>query len=341
MQIQLDWANLGFEYIPTKYKVKAYYKNGKWGKLEVFEEDYLPIHIAATTLHYGQEAFEGLKAYRGKDGKVRLFRWQENALRLQSSARRLLMPEVPIEMFHEAILTVTKLNKDFIPPYGYGATFYLRPLLIGSGPKVGVKPADEYLFLVFGIPAGSYFKGGFKTQDFLIVRKYDRAAPLGTGNIKAGGNYAAGLIATEEAHKKGYANALFLDPKEKKYIDEAGPANFFGIKNKTYITPKSDSILPSITNKSLMQLAEYLGYKVEQRKMPVEELETLEEAGACGTAAVITPIGKIVDEELGKTYVISKDGNPGPISTELYKTLTGIQFGEIDDPFGWTEVVDM
>ncbi len=341
MQTQFDWANLGFEYIPTRYKVKAYYKDGKWSKLEVFEEDYIPIHIAATTLHYGQEAFEGLKAYRGKDGKIRLFRWEENARRLQSSARRLLMPEVPIELFHEAIVTVTRLNKDFVPPYGYGATFYIRPLLIGTGARVGVKPADEYLFLVFGIPAGSYFKGGFKTQDFLIVRKYDRAAPLGTGNVKAGGNYAAGLIATEEAHKKGYANALFLDPKEKKYIDEAGPANFFGIKNKTYITPKSNSILPSITNKSLMQLSEYLGYKVEHRPMPVEELETLEEAGACGTAAVITPIGKIVDEEMGKTYVISKDGNPGPVSTQLYKTLTGIQFGEIDDPFGWTEVVEI
>ncbi len=340
MAINLDWANLGFEYIPTPYKVKAVYKEGKWGQLELFEEDYIPIHIAATTLHYGQEAFEGLKAYRGKDGKIRLFRWEENAKRLQSSARRLMMAEVPTELFHEAILTVVKKNMEYIPPYGTGATLYIRPLLIGTGARVGVKPADEYTFLVFVIPAGSYFKGGFKTQDFVIMRKYDRAAPLGTGHVKAGGNYAAGMIATEEAHQKGFANALFLDPKEKKYIDEAGPANFFGIKNNTYITPKSSSILPSITNKSLMELAQHLGYKVEHRPIPVEELDELEEAGACGTAAVITPIGKIVDEEMNKTYVISKDGNPGPISTELYKNLTGIQFGEIDDPFGWTEIVE-
>jgi branched-chain amino acid aminotransferase len=339
MALNLDWANLGFEYFHTPYKVRSFFRNGKWEKLETFTDDYIPIHIAATVLHYGQEAFEGLKAYRGKDGKVRLFRWQENAKRLQASARRLMMPEVPEELFHEAITTVVKLNEEFIPPYGYGATLYIRPLLIGTGARVGVHPADEYMFLVFVIPAGSYFKGGFKTQDFLIIRKYDRAAPLGTGNVKAGGNYAAGMIATEEAQEKGFANALFLDPKEKKYIDEAGPANFFGIKNKTYITPKSTSILPSITNKSLMQLSEYLGYKVEHRPIAVEELETLEEAGACGNAAVITPIRKIVDEETGKEYIISKDGEPGPISTELYKTLTGIQFGEIDDPFGWTEVV--
>ncbi len=339
MALNLDWANLGFEYFPTKYKVKAVYKDGQWGKLETFTDDYIPIHIAATTLHYGQEAFEGLKAYRGKDGKVRVFRWEENAKRMQSSARRLLMPEVPTGLFHEAITTVVKLNEEFIPPYGHGATLYIRPLLIGTGARVGVHPADEYMFLVFVIPAGSYFKGGFKTQDFLIIRKYDRAAPLGTGHVKAGGNYAAGMIATEEAQAKGFANALFLDPKEKKYIDEAGPANFFGIKNKTYITPKSTSILPSITNKSLMELAKHLGYNVEHRPVPVEELAEFEEAGACGTAAVITPIGKIYDEEVDKTYVISKDGQPGPISTELYKTLTGIQFGEIDDPFGWTEVV--
>jgi branched-chain amino acid aminotransferase len=341
MEPNIDWKNLSFNYIKTDYNVRVYYRNGKWGHMEICSDDYVPIHIAATTLHYGQEAFEGLKAYRGKDGKIRLFRWQENAKRFQSSARGILMPEVPTELFHEAITTVVRLNERFIPPYGTGATLYIRPLLIGISPKVGVKPSDEYLFLVFAIPAGPYFKGGFKPQDFIIVRKYDRAAPLGTGNIKVGGNYAAGLRATEEAHQKGFANALFLDPKEKKYIDEAGPANFFAIKNNTYVTPKSNSILPSITNKSLMQLSEYLGYKVEQRPIPVEELETFEEAGACGTAAVITPIGKIVDEETGKTYVFSKDGKPGKISTQLYNYLTGIQFGEIEDPFGWTEIVEI
>ena len=296
--------------------------------------------MAATTLHYGQEAFEGLKAYRGKDGKIRLFRWEENAKRLQRSAKGILMPEVPIELFREAVFTAVKLNERFVPPYGTGASLYIRPLLIGLSPKVGVKPSDEYLFLVFVMPVGPYFKGGFKPQDFLLVRKYDRAAPLGTGNIKVGGNYAAGLRATEEAHAKGYANALFLDPKEKKYIDEAGPANFFGIKNNTYITPKSNSILPSITNDSLMKLAKHLGYNVEHRQVPVEELEEFEEAGACGTAAVITPIGKIVDEEMNKVYVYAKDGKPGKITTELYKTLTGIQWGDIEDPFGWVTILD-
>jgi branched-chain amino acid aminotransferase len=245
--VNLNWSELSFNYIKTDYNVRCYYRNGQWGRLEISSSDYIPIHIAATTLHYGQEAFEGLKAYRGKDGKVRLFRWQENAKRFRDSARGIMMPEVPNELFHEAILTAVRLNERFIPPYGTGATMYIRPLLIGTGARVGVKPADEYLFAVFVIPAGSYFKGGFVPQDFLIVRKYDRAAPLGTGNIKVGGNYAAGLRATEMAQAKGYANALFLDPKEKKYIDEAGPANFFAIKGETYVTPKSTSILPSIT----------------------------------------------------------------------------------------------
>ena len=340
MEPNIDWKNLSFNYIKTDYNVRIHYKDGQWGKLEISSWDYIPLHMAATSLHYGQQAFEGLKAYRGKDGKIRIFRWQENAKRLRDSAKGILMPEVPEELFREAVFTAVKLNERFVPPYGTGASLYIRPLLIGISPVVGVHPSHEYLFLVFVMPVGPYFKGGFKPQDFLIVRKYDRAAPLGTGNIKVGGNYAAGLRATEMAQAKGYANALFLDPKEKKYIDEAGPANFFAIKGDTYVTPKSTSILPSITNKSLQQLCEHLGYKVERRPIPVEELAEFDEAGACGTAAVITPIGKIVDEEMNKTYIFSNDGKPGKITTKLYETLTGIQWGDIEDPFGWVEIVD-
>jgi len=339
MEPNIDWKNLSFNYIKTDYNVRVYYRDGKWGKIEICSWDYIPIHIAATSIHYGQQAFEGLKAYRGKDGKIRLFRWHENAKRMKNSAKGILMPEVPEELFREAIFTAVKLNERFIPPYGTGATLYIRPLLIGISPVVGVHPSQDYLFLVFVMPVGPYFKGGFTPKNFLIVRKYDRAAPFGTGNIKVGGNYASGLRATEMAQAKGYANALFLDPKEKKYIDEAGPANFFTIKDNTYITPKSSSILPSITNKSLMQLSEHLGYKVEHRPILLEELDEMEEAGACGTAAVITPIGKIVDEEMNKTYIFSKDGKPGKITQELYKTLTGIQWGDIEDPFGWVEII--
>ncbi len=339
-QINLDWKNLPFGYVKTDYNIRCYYRNGKWGELEISSSEYIPIHIAATTLHYGQEAFEGLKAYRGKDGKIRLFRWQENAKRFQNSAKALLMPEVPEELFKEAIFKAVKLNERYIPPYGTGASLYIRPLLIGIGAEVGVKPAKEYLFLVFVTPVGPYFKEGFKPVDFLLVYSFDRAAPLGTGNVKVGGNYAAGLRATELAHQQGFANALFLDAKEKKYIDEAGPANFFGIKNNTYITPDSHSILPSITNKSLMQLAEHLGMKVEKRKIPLEELETFEEVGACGTAAVITPIKRIVDEKTGKEYHYCPDGKPGPISTKLYNHLVAIQWGDEPDPFNWITILE-
>ncbi len=338
--LNLDWGNLPFGYIKTDYNIRCYYRNGKWGELEISSSEYIPVHIAATTLHYGQEAFEGLKAYMGKDGKIRLFRWEENAKRFQDSARALLMPEVPTELFREAIFKAVKLNRRFIPPYGSGASLYIRPLLIGTGAEVGVKPAKEYLFLVFVTPVGPYFKEGFKPVDLLLVHSFDRAAPQGTGNVKVGGNYAAGLRATEMAHNKGFANALFLDAKEKKYIDEAGPANFFAIKNNTYITPDSTSILPSITNKSLMQLAEYLGMKVEKRKIPVEELETFEEVGACGTAAVITPIKRIVDELTGKEYKYCPDGKPGPVSTKLYETLVAIQWGDREDPFGWVTILE-
>jgi branched-chain amino acid aminotransferase group II len=235
------------------------------------------MHMAATCLHYGQEAFEGLKAYRCPDGKVRVFRPDENAARLQSTCRGILMPELPTEKFIEMVEKVVKLNEEFIPPYESGATLYIRPLLIGTSAQVGVHPASEYLFLIFVTPVGPYFKGGFSTNPYVIIRDHDRSAPLGTGIYKVGGNYAASLQANNKAHELGYACEFYLDAKEKKYIDECGAANFFGIKNNTYVTPKSTSILPSITNKSLMQLAEDLGMGVERRQIPEEELETFEE----------------------------------------------------------------
>lgn len=337
---EIDWANLSFGYIKTDYNVRINFRNGAWGELEVSSSEYLNLHMAATCLHYGQEAFEGLKAFRGKDGKVRIFRLEENAARLQSTCQGIMMAELSTDRFKEAILKAVKLNERFIPPYETGASLYIRPLLIGTGAQVGVRPADEYMFVVFVTPVGPYFKGGFSTNPYVIIREYDRAAPHGTGTFKVGGNYAASLRASKKAHDLGYAAEFYLDAKEKKYIDECGAANFFGIKNNTYITPLSSSILPSITNKSLMQLAEDLGLKVERRPIPEEELLTFEEAGACGTAAVISPIQRIDDLENDKSYVISKDGKPGPICTKLYNKLRAIQYGDETDIHNWVTIVE-
>ncbi|MBP7497880.1 MAG: branched-chain amino acid aminotransferase [Bacteroidales bacterium] len=336
----IDWKNLSFGYCKTDYNVRSYYRNGKWGEIEVSSSEYINMHIAATCLHYGQESFEGLKAFRGKDGKVRIFRIDENAKRMQRSAEGLLMAEVPVELFKKAVSTAVKLNSQYIPPYGTGASLYIRPLLIGSGAQVGVKPANEYLFMVFVTPVGPYFKEGFKPVSMQIVKDADRAAPLGTGHLKVGGNYAASLSSGERAHKEGFASAIYLDAKDKKYIDECGPANFFAIKNNTYITPNSNSILPSITNMSLQKIAEDMGLKVEKRNIAVEELANFEECGACGTAAVISPIKQIIDRETGKVYEFCKDGKAGKVSEQLYHILTGIQKGEMADKYGWNYIVD-
>ena len=334
-----DWGNLPFGYMKTDYNVRCYFRDGKWGELEVSSDENVSMHMAATTLHYGQEAFEGMKAFTGKDGKVRLFRWEENAKRMRNSAKGVMMAEVPDDIFFNAVVKAINLNKRFMPPYGSGASLYIRPLLIGTGPQVGVKPAEEYLFMVFVSPVGPYFKEGFKPVKMMIEREFDRAAPHGTGSIKVGGNYAASLNTLQAAHDGGFASAIFLDAKEKKYIDECGPANFFGIKDNTYITPKSPSILPSITNMSLITLAEDLGLKAERRPVLVEELETFEEAGACGTAAVISPIASITDVSLDKVYSFSNDGQPGPVSIKLYETLQGIQAGDIEDKHNWVTLV--
>jgi branched-chain amino acid aminotransferase len=337
---KLDWGNLPFSYIKTDYNIRCVYKNGKWGNLEVSTSEYIDIHIAATGLHYGQEAFEGLKAYMGKDGKIRLFRWEENAKRMIASAEGIKMVAFPFDKFRESLYKVIQMNKKFMPPYGSGATLYIRPLLYGSGAEVGVKPASEYTFLVFVTPVGPYFKGGVKPVNMLISRDFDRAAPKGTGTFKVGGNYAASLRAIMAARESGYANTIFLDAKEKKYIDECGPANFFGIKDNTYITPKSESILNSITNMSLIEIAKSLGMKTERRPVAVEELAAFVETGACGTAAVISPIAKIFDPDNNITYEYCRNGEPGIQTMKLYNKLIAIQNGDEPDPFGWVTIVE-
>lgn len=337
---QINWSDLSFGYMPTDYNVRCVCKNGVWGELEVSSSPCINIHMAATALHYGQEAFEGMKAFKGRDGRVRIFRMRDNAERLQSSCRGIMMAELPIDKFEEAVLKAVKLNERFIPPYESGASLYIRPLLFGTTAQVGVKPAKDYMFVVFVTPVGPYFKAGFKPTPYAIMRQYDRVAPLGTGTYKVGGNYAASLSAGEKAHDMGYSAVLYLDSKEKKYLDECGPANFFGIRGNSYITPKSDSILPSITNKSLMTLAEELGMTVERRHIPVEELATFDEAGACGTAAVISPVSRVDDIDEGKSYVFSKDGRPGPVCERLYNKLRAIQYGDEPDTHGWITYVD-
>lgn len=331
----LDWSSLGFGYIPTDYNIRCYYRAGAWGELEISSSDSINIPMAATGLHYGQESFEGLKAFEGKDGRVRIFRPDENAKRMADTSEGIMMPIFPEERFIEAVDLAVKLNQRFIPPYESGACLYIRPFMIGLGQQVGVRPAEEYLLTIFVTPVGPYFKEGFKPTKMAIMRGYDRAAPLGTGTYKVGGNYAASLRSGALAHQLGYASVIYLDAKEKRYIDECGPANFFGIKGNTYVTPESTSILPSITNKSLMQIAQDFGMQVERRPIPVEELAELNEVGACGTAAVITPIGQIDDIDAGISYTFCPDGKAGPISERLYNHLRAIQYGLAEDLHGW------
>ncbi len=338
---QIDWSSLGFGYVPTDYNVRCYFRDGKWGEIEISSSETIEMHIAATCLHYGQEVFEGLKAFRGKDNKVRVFRPMENCRRIQESARGIMMEPITDEKFMEMVEMAVKLNERFIPPYGSGASLYIRPVEIGMTARVGVKPADEYCFIILVTPVGPYFKSGFKPTNICIMREFDRVAPRGTGRWKVGGNYAASLQAGEKAHDMGYSAVLYLDPKEKKYLDECGPANFYAIKDGAYITPSSDSILPSITNDSLMQLAADMGLKVERRHIAVEEIPSFSEAAACGTAAVCSPVGEIDDIDTGEKHIISKDGKPGPVTQRLYDTLNGIRLGEIEDTHNWNVILDI
>ena len=339
-QPDIDWKHLPFGYYPTDYNVRCTFRDGKWGEIEVTQSDKIELHMAATCLHYGQELFEGLKAFRGKDGKIRVFRLDDNGERLRSSAEGILMEPVPEDLFREMVIKAVKLNERFIPPYGSGASLYIRPLEIGISPSIGVRAATEYLFMIMVTPVGPYFKTGFGCTDICIMRQYDRVAPLGTGRYKIGGNYAAALMPCHKAHELGYSAVLFLDPKEKKYLDECGPANFFAIIDGKYVTPKSESILPSITNRALQQLARDMGIEVEERHVTIDELKNATEAGACGTAAVISPIGTIRDIDTGTDYVISPDRKPGPVCTALYERLNAIRLGEYPDEHGWNIVVE-
>lgn len=334
----LTWSELGFGYMKTKCHLEYHFIDGKWGEAKIVEGGKITIGIAATCLHYGQQAFEGLKAFEDKNGKVQVFRVDENAKRMRRSAEKILMAPFPEETFIKAVIKLVQLNKEYIPPFGSGACLYIRPLLIGVSDIIGVKPSTDYIFLVFCTPVGPYFKSGLKPIPLLVEEEMDRAAPDGVGDVKVGGNYAASLRAAKKANDLGYTAVLYLDPKEKKYIDESGPANFFGItKDNRYITPYSKSILPSITNMSLMTLAEDMGLKVEKRPVNINEINNFVEAGCCGTAAVITPVKSIKYRDQEMVY---SDGiEVGEWSKKLYKRLTSIQTSEVEDKFGWnTEI---
>ena len=331
--MELDWANLGFQFRPTKSNIRFHYANGEWSEGKLYNTYDITMSVAANVLHYGQAVFEGMKAFRGRDGKVKIFRPDENARRLNSSARHLMMPEFPVERFIEAVKTVVRDNEEYVPPYGSGGSLYLRPVMFGTSSQIGVSPSLEYELVIMAVPVGAYYKNGIKPVEALIARDYDRAAPHGTGHIKAAGNYAASLISSKMAKDKGCPVALFIDPATHTYIDEFGTSNFLAItKDGKYVTSKSDSILPSITNKSLMQVAEDLGLTVERRKVRIEELADFAEVAACGTAVVLTPVSKIYD---GDTVYSYEAESIGPVMKKLYDRMTGIQYGECEDIHNW------
>lgn len=341
MTIEIDWENLGFDYMNLPYRFIAHFKDGKWNKGELTQDNTLHISESSPALHYGQQAFEGLKAYRTKSGDVQLFRPDQNAERLQKTARRLLMPEVPTDLFIKAAKAVVKANHDYVPPYESGGSLYLRPLLIGVGDIIGVQPAQEYIFTVFAMPVGNYFKGGLTPTKFIVSRDFDRAAPHGTGAAKVGGNYAASLLPGQNAHDAGFSDVIYLDPATHTKIEEVGSANFFGItKDNEFVTPLSPSILPSITKYSLLYLAENrLGLKAIEGDVLVDDLARFSEAGACGTAAVISPIGAIQNGD--DYHVFHSETEVGPVTRKLYETLVGIQKGDVQAPEGWIYPVEL
>lgn len=335
----IDWANLGFGYVQTDKRYVSNFKNGAWDNGTLTSDANVTISECAGVLQYSQACFEGLKAYTTSDGHIVTFRPDLNAQRMADSAKRLEMPVFPEDRFIEAVQQVVEANADFVPPYGSGATLYIRPYMFGSSPVIGVKPADEYQFRMFATPVGPYFKGGAKPMT-IKVSDFDRAAPNGTGNIKAGLNYAMSLHAIVTAHEEGFAENMYLDPKTRTKVEETGGANFiFVTKDNTVVTPKSDSILPSITRRSLMYVAEhYLGLKVEHREVMFDEIKDFAECGLCGTAAVISPVGKVVDH--GKEICFSAGMEEmGPVTKKLRETLTGIQMGSIEAPEGWIKVI--
>ena len=335
-----DWSNLGFGYVKTDKRFVANYKNGAWDNGVISDDDKVVISECAGVLQYSQSCFEGMKAYTTENGHTVIFRPDMNASRMADSCRRLEMPVFPEDKFVEAIAETVRANEDWVPPYGSGASLYIRPYMFGSNPVIGVKPADEYQFRVFTTPVGPYFKGGAKPLT-IKVSDFDRAAPHGTGHIKAGLNYAMSLHAIVTAHAEGYAENMYLDPATRTKVEETGGANFlFVTKDGKVVTPKSDSILPSITRRSLVHVAkEYLGLEVEEREVLFDEVKDFAECGLCGTAAVISPVGKIVDH--GKEICLpSGMDEMGPVTKKLYETLTGIQMGRIEAPKGWIYTVD-
>ncbi len=336
----IDWSNLGFGYVKTDKRFVANYKDGAWDNGVITDDDKVVISECAGVLQYSQSCFEGMKAYTTENGHTVIFRPDVNASRMADSCRRLEMPVFPEDKFVEAIAETVRANEDWVPPYGSGASLYIRPYMFGSNPVIGVKPADEYQFRVFTTPVGPYFKGGAKPLT-IKVSDFDRAAPHGTGHIKAGLNYAMSLHAIVTAHAEGYAENMYLDPATRTKVEETGGANFlFVTKDGKVVTPKSDSILPSITRRSLVHVAkEYLGLEVEEREVLFDEVKDFAECGLCGTAAVISPVGKIVDH--GKEICLpSGMDEMGPVTKKLYETLTGIQMGRIEAPKGWIYTVD-
>ena len=336
----IDWSNLGFGYVKTDKRFVANYKDGAWDNGVITDDDKVVISECAGVLQYSQSCFEGMKAYTTEQGHTVIFRPDMNASRMADSCRRLEMPVFPEDKFVEAIAETVRANEDWVPPYGSGASLYISPYMFGSNPVIGVKPADEYQFRVFTTPVGPYFKGGAKPLT-IKVSDFDRAAPHGTGHIKAGLNYAMSLHAIVTAHAEGYAENMYLDPATRTKVEETGGANFlFVTKDGKVVTPKSDSILPSITRRSLVHVAkEYLGLEVEEREVLFDEVKDFAECGLCGTAAVISPVGKIVDH--GKEICLpSGMDEMGPVTKKLYETLTGIQMGRIEAPKGWIYTVD-
>ena len=331
----IDWSNIGFGYVQTDKRYVANYKDGAWDKGALTDDPNIVMNECAGVLQYAQTCFEGLKAYTTEDGHIVTFRPDLNAERLMDSAACLEMPQLPKEQFIDAVDQVVKANAGYVPPYGSGATLYIRPYMFGINPVIGVKPADEYQFRMFCTPVGPYFKGGAKPIT-IRVSDFDRAAPHGTGHVKAGLNYAMSLHAIVDAHQQGYDENVYLDAATRTKIEETGGANIiFVTKDNKVVTPKSDSILPSITRRSLMYVAEhYLGLEVEQREVYLDEVKDFAECGLCGTAAVISPVGKIVDH--GKEICFpSGMEEMGPVTKKLYETLTGIQMGRIEAPEGW------
>jgi len=335
----IDWSNLGFGYVKTDYRYVSNFKNGAWDEGALSTDDMVTISECACVLQYAQTVFEGMKAYTTEDGRIVVFRPDLNAERMENSAKRLEMPVFPKDRFVDAIVKLVEANADYVPPYGSGATLYIRPYMFGTNAVIGVKPADEYQFRAFCTPVGPYFKGGVKPIT-IRVSDFDRAAPRGTGHIKAGLNYAMSLHAIMDAHRQGFDENMYLDPATRTKVEETGGANFlFVTKDNKVVTPKSDSILPSITRRSLVYVAkEYLGLEVEEREVYFDEVKDFAECGLCGTAAVISPVGKIVDH--GKEICMpSGMTEMGPVTKKLYETLTGIQMGRLEAPEGWIKVI--